>query len=91
MRDLPQADLPLNGLTIVDFSQFLSGPVCTLKLAVLGARVIKVERPGVGDLCRHLYLSDTDIDGDNTLFPRHKSKQGERNGGPAQPGGPGKG
>ena len=68
MRDLPQSDRPLNGLTVVDFSQFLSGPVCTLKLADLGARVIKVERPGVGDLCRNLYLSDTDIDGDNTLF-----------------------
>jgi CoA:oxalate CoA-transferase len=30
--------------------------------------VIKVERPGTGDLCRNLYLSDTDIDGDNSLF-----------------------
>lgn len=68
MRDLPQADRPLNGLTVIDFSQFLSGPVCTLKMADLGARVIKVERPGVGDLCRYLYLTDTDIDGDNTLF-----------------------
>lgn len=68
MRVLPQDERPLNGLTIVDFSQFLSGPLCSLKLADLGARVIKVERPGVGDLCRNLYLSDTDIDGDNSLF-----------------------
>ncbi|MXQ07436.1 CoA transferase [Alphaproteobacteria bacterium GH1-50] len=68
MRVLPQSERPLDGLTVVDFSQFLSGPLCALKLADLGARVIKVERPGVGDLCRHLYLSDTDIDGDNSLF-----------------------
>ena len=68
MKTLPQSERPLNGLTVVDFSQFLSGPLCGLKLADLGARVIKVERPGVGDLCRNLYISDTDIDGDNSLF-----------------------
>ncbi len=68
MKVLAQDERPLNGLVVVDFSQFLSGPLCGLKLADLGARVIKVERPGVGDLCRHLYLSDTEIDGDNSLF-----------------------
>lgn len=68
MKVLPQNERPLAGLTVVDFSQFLSGPLCGLKLADLGARVIKIERPGVGDLCRNLYLSDTDIDGDNSLF-----------------------
>ena len=60
--------LPLDGITVVDFSQFLSGPLCALKLADLGARVIKVERPGTGDLCRTLYLSDTEIGGTNSLF-----------------------
>ncbi len=68
MRALAQNLRPLDGLVVVDFSQFLSGPLATLKLADLGARVIKVERPGVGDLCRHLYLSDTDIAGDNSPF-----------------------
>jgi CoA:oxalate CoA-transferase len=34
----------------------------------LGARVIKVERPDGGDLCRRLYLTDTEIGGDSTLF-----------------------
>jgi crotonobetainyl-CoA:carnitine CoA-transferase CaiB-like acyl-CoA transferase len=68
MNVLPDADRPLAGLVVLDFSQFLSGPLASLKLADLGARVIKVERPGTGDLCRNLYLSDTDIDGDNSLF-----------------------
>ena len=62
------APLPLDGITVVDFSQFLSGPLCALKLADLGARVIKIERPGTGDLCRTLYLSDTEIGGTNSLF-----------------------
>jgi len=59
---------PLGGLIVLEFSQFLSGPVAGLRLADLGARVIKIERPGSGDLCRSLYLSDTDLDGDSTLF-----------------------
>lgn len=59
---------PLHGLLVVDFSQFLSGSLATLRLADLGARVIKIERPGVGDLGRSLYLSDTDVHGVNTLF-----------------------
>ena len=58
----------LAGLTVIDLSQFLSGPYCSLRLLDLGARVIKVERPDGGDLSRRLYLSDTDVDGDSTLF-----------------------
>src|ERR1700694_2181898 len=34
----------------------------------MGARVIKIERPGAGDLGRTIYLSDTDVNGENTLF-----------------------
>lgn len=59
---------PLNGLLVLDFSQFLSGSLATLRLADMGARVIKIERPGTGDLGRSLYLSDTDVHGENTLF-----------------------
>lgn len=61
-------DLPLAGLLVLDMSQFLSGPYCSLRLLDLGARVIKIERPDGGDLCRRLYLSDTEIGGDSTLF-----------------------
>lgn len=59
---------PLDGLLVVDLSQFLSGPYCALRLADLGARVIKVERTGQGDLSRQLYLSDTELGGDSTIF-----------------------
>ena len=59
---------PLKGIVVLEFSQFLSGPVAGLRLSDLGARVIKIERPEVGDLCRNLYISDTDLEGDSTLF-----------------------
>jgi CoA:oxalate CoA-transferase len=59
---------PLLGLVVLDFSQFLSGSLATLRLADMGARVIKIERPGTGDLGRTLYLSDIDVHGENTLF-----------------------
>lgn len=61
-------ELPLSGLVVVDMSQFLSGPYCSLRLLDLGARVIKIERPDGGDLSRRLYLSDTEIGGDSTIF-----------------------
>ncbi|HYM72676.1 MAG TPA: CaiB/BaiF CoA-transferase family protein [Stellaceae bacterium] len=43
---------PLSGITIVDLSRILAGPYCTMLLAELGARVIKVEAPGGGDDAR---------------------------------------
>ena len=61
-------ELPLTGLLVVDMSQFLSGPYASLRLMDLGARVIKIERPDGGDLSRRLYLSDTEIGGDSTIF-----------------------
>ncbi|MDD7970888.1 CaiB/BaiF CoA transferase family protein [Roseinatronobacter alkalisoli] len=67
MNALPQNKRPLAGLLVLDFSQYLSGPFCGLKLADLGARVIKVERPGTGDPCRGLFISDP-VGGENPLF-----------------------
>lgn len=60
--------LPLAGLTILDFSQFLAGPSCALRLADLGARVIKVERRDGGDASRAMFLADKAFDGASALF-----------------------
>ncbi|KAJ5247814.1 hypothetical protein N7468_002797 [Penicillium chermesinum] len=43
---------PLAGMTVVSLEQAIAAPFCTRQLADLGARVIKVERPGVGDFAR---------------------------------------
>ncbi|KAK7223205.1 hypothetical protein V2G26_011208 [Clonostachys chloroleuca] len=45
-------NLPLDGITVVSLEQAIAGPFCTRQLADLGARVIKVERPGDGDFAR---------------------------------------
>lgn len=59
---------PLEDYLIIDFSQFLSGPSASLRLADLGARVIKIEKPGTGDICRTLYTSDLIMNGESSIF-----------------------
>ncbi|WP_207514205.1 CaiB/BaiF CoA transferase family protein [Longitalea luteola] len=60
--------LPLQGLLVLEFSQYLSGPSAGLRLADLGARVIKVERPDTGDACRRLSIKDLWTDDSSLLF-----------------------
>jgi CoA:oxalate CoA-transferase len=59
---------PLEDYLVIDFSQFLSGPSASLRLADLGARVIKVERTGIGDICRTLYTSNLIMNGESSVF-----------------------
>jgi CoA:oxalate CoA-transferase len=68
---------PLTNLLVLDFSQFLAGPAAAMRLADLGARVIKIERPNGGDICRQLYISNLGIEGDSTLFHSiNRNKEG---------------
>lgn len=59
---------PLEGVLVLDFSQYLSGPVAALRLADLGARVIKVERPRSGDAGRTLAFGGMFVDGEALNF-----------------------
>ncbi|MGM0110178.1 CaiB/BaiF CoA transferase family protein [Enterococcus sp. DIV0187] len=68
---------PLEGIRVLDCSQFLSAPSAGLKLADLGAEVIKIEKKGGGDICRQLYVSNFKIDNDSSLFHAiNRNKQG---------------
>ena len=56
---------PLDGITVVSLEHAIAAPFCTRQLADLGARVIKVERPGAGDFAR---AYDTRVDGQASHF-----------------------
>lgn len=62
------SNLPLKGLTVLEFSQYLSGPSAGLRLADMGARVIKIERPKGGDACRQLSIKNLWADESSLLF-----------------------
>lgn len=59
------AGLPLDGVTVLAFEHAIAAPFATRQLADLGARVIKVERPGVGDFARSY---DTRVNGLSSHF-----------------------
>jgi CoA:oxalate CoA-transferase len=68
---------PLEGFLVLDFSQFLAGPVAAMRLADLGARVIKIERPQTGDIGRTLAFAGRVADGDTISFhAMNRNKEG---------------
>lgn len=67
---------PLEGFLVLDFSQFLAGPVAALRLADLGARVIKIERPGSGDIGRGLAFAGARAGADTVSF--HAMNRGKQ-------------
>jgi crotonobetainyl-CoA:carnitine CoA-transferase CaiB-like acyl-CoA transferase len=59
---------PLEGARVLDFSQFMAGPVAAQKLGDLGAEVIKVEKPQGGDASRYASASPFSIAGERVAF-----------------------
>jgi crotonobetainyl-CoA:carnitine CoA-transferase CaiB-like acyl-CoA transferase len=59
---------PLDGLTVLEFAQYMAGPSAGLRLADLGARVIKIERPKSGEGGRQLAIKNLFVDADSLVF-----------------------
>lgn len=59
---------PLEGLLVLEFAQFMAAPTAGLRLADLGARVIKIERPVKGEAGRQIAIRNIFIDGDSLVF-----------------------
>lgn len=59
---------PLEGVLVLEFAQFMAGPSAGLKLADLGARVIKIERPKTGEAGRGIALKNLFLDGSSLVF-----------------------
>ncbi|WP_109830909.1 CaiB/BaiF CoA transferase family protein [Reichenbachiella versicolor] len=60
--------LPLEGITVLEFAQFMAGPSAGLKMADLGANVIKIERPGSGEAGRKIAIKNLFIGPDSLVF-----------------------
>ncbi len=59
---------PLEGIVVLEFAQYMAAPSAGLKLADLGARVIKIERPRTGEAGRQLAIKNLFVDGDSLVF-----------------------
>jgi len=75
-RDVTEQPLPLEGIRILDLSQALAGPYCTMLLGDLGADVIKIDPPGTGDHARQ--WGPPFVNGESSYFHVGQSQQAER-------------
>lgn len=63
-----QANGPLQGLRVLDLTQMLAGPLCTMRLGDLGADVLKIEAPGTGEWTRTHGFANAEIAGHTTAY-----------------------
>ena len=76
---MPEQELPLSGVRVVDLSEGIAGPGCTKMMAHLGADVIKVERPRTGDVARALppfYKDRPHLEGSGLFLFLNMGKRG---------------
>lgn len=72
---MTERELPLSGIRVLDFTQVQFGPIATQILADYGAEVIKVERPGVGDLTRSTDIKSSSIDDSAYFLSLNRNKR----------------